>query len=125
MSPDGLRVIRQGTGDGHTLLLASGKDCRQEIGPVRYFHIFQKLSCTAVGFLTFLSNQVQREKHILSGREKGNEIVRLKDETYFLPADATYVHACPAVLLKNRLAVKDDLPRCGLKNHTNTKKQGG
>ena len=62
----------------------------------------------------------------MPGRQERDEIVGLEDKAHFLPADSTDVHPSgPAVFLKDRLTVKDDLPLGGFQDQAGAQQHGG
>ena len=73
-----------------------------------------------------MPTRLKGKQDILPGGQEGNEIVGLEDEAHLLPADAADIHAAgPAVFLKDRLAVKDDLALGGFQNQAGAEQHGG
>ena len=81
-----LRRVREGTGDGDALLLASRELGREVIHPVAEPHALEQRGgpfCRAT-----VAPQFQRDLHILGRRQRGDQLKGLEDESDLLAPEA-------------------------------------
>ncbi len=69
-------IFGDGTSDGHTLLLATGKLSRKVVLPGREFH-----QCQGIARVHGVGGDICDERHVLARGEAGNEVVELEHET--------------------------------------------
>src|SRR5919199_5397278 len=82
VGPDDGRLVDEGAGYGHSLLLAAGELVRTVVSPVRQVYPFEHLEgATACGPHTSATRQ-QGQLDVLYGGEDGHEVEALKDEPH-------------------------------------------
>ena len=81
VSQQDIRVIDQGSGDGHTLHLATGHLIGLFVKLIAQAHILQSLGCSSAAFRTGNTGNSQRQFHVSQNRLVGNQIVTLENET--------------------------------------------
>ena len=96
----------EGSGERHTLLFTPGKLHRIVVESVGEADTFQQPSSSPSARET-VPGQVQRQQHVLFGRQRGNQLVGLENKADL--ASTQYGHIVFGEIL-DFLSVKNDLP---------------
>jgi hypothetical protein len=81
VADDQLRVVHQGAGDRHALLLPTAKLCRKGAQARAEPNRFENFPC--LGFCMAARETVDKQRHgdILNGGERGQQVEKLKNES--------------------------------------------
>ncbi len=116
------RVVDQGTGYRHALLLASRQLCRLVLLTLRKAHHREQLAGPCFSFGMFHVTDQRRDHHVLQCRELRQELMKLEDK-----ADVTVAKVGETLLaeLAQVVAVDQDASGIGLLEGTHDHEQGG
>ena len=93
---DNIRLIDKGTGNGHTLLLASGKLVGLMVGTVSKLHELEQLQGTLTGLALTGTGYHGGYHDILECRELWQQLMKLEDEADVLVAELAELGAAEA-----------------------------
>jgi hypothetical protein len=107
---DQRRLVRQGSGDGHALLLAAAEHLGVRVLPARDVQVLEQL--TSALSAVALATELARDLHVLPRREERREVRLLEHEAEVTPAQRGQVRERNAVL-HDEAPPEIHLPRVG------------
>ena len=119
---DNIGLIDKGTGNGHTLLLASGKLVGLMVGTVGKFHELEQLQGTLTGLALTGTGYHGGYHDILECRELGQQLMELEDEADVLVTELAKLGAAEA---EDILPPDENLSAIGLIQRAHNLQQRG